>query len=150
MPMHSFSRCKRECSKYVSMKFGIPIFYTLYAYAYSNIQYTLLNISIMTVTFLTIGFQEWDLWGPLILCTFMATILQGHDTNSRDASDSLMQIGFLVNPFKRCYSSMGERSLLSYYIVQYIQYNFDLVIYLRSSQVCPLTESLLQHIRTSD
>ena len=27
--------------------------------------------------------QEWDLWGPLILCTFMATILQGHDTNAR-------------------------------------------------------------------
>ncbi len=25
--------------------------------------------------------QEWDLWGPLILCTFMATVLQGHDTN---------------------------------------------------------------------
>ncbi len=26
--------------------------------------------------------QEWDLWGPLILCTFMATVLQGHDTNA--------------------------------------------------------------------
>lgn len=25
--------------------------------------------------------REWDLWGPLILCTFMATVLQGHDTN---------------------------------------------------------------------
>jgi len=24
--------------------------------------------------------KEWDLWGPLILCTFMATVLQGHDT----------------------------------------------------------------------
>jgi len=23
--------------------------------------------------------REWDLWGPLILCTFMATILQGDD-----------------------------------------------------------------------
>ena len=22
--------------------------------------------------------REWDLWGPLILCTIMATILQGH------------------------------------------------------------------------
>lgn len=21
--------------------------------------------------------KEWDLWGPLVLCTFMATILQG-------------------------------------------------------------------------
>lgn len=25
--------------------------------------------------------KEWDLWGPLILCTFMATVLQGHDTD---------------------------------------------------------------------
>merc|ERR1712013_480294 len=24
--------------------------------------------------------KEWDLWGPLILCTLMATILQGHST----------------------------------------------------------------------
>lgn len=24
--------------------------------------------------------KEWDLWGPLILCTFMATVLQGHDS----------------------------------------------------------------------
>lgn len=26
--------------------------------------------------------REWDLWGPLILCTFMATVLQGHDTST--------------------------------------------------------------------
>jgi len=26
--------------------------------------------------------REWDLWGPLILCTFMATVLQGHDTET--------------------------------------------------------------------
>jgi len=26
--------------------------------------------------------REWDLWGPLILCTFMATVLQGHSTNN--------------------------------------------------------------------
>lgn len=26
--------------------------------------------------------REWDLWGPLILCTFMATVLQGHGTES--------------------------------------------------------------------
>jgi len=25
--------------------------------------------------------KDWDLWGPLILCTFMATVLQGHDTD---------------------------------------------------------------------
>ncbi|XP_026464218.1 protein YIPF6 [Ctenocephalides felis] len=29
--------------------------------------------------------KEWDLWGPLILCTFMATILQGN--NSFDSND---------------------------------------------------------------
>ena len=29
--------------------------------------------------------REWDLWGPLILCTLMATILQGHgDEDSKD------------------------------------------------------------------
>lgn len=26
--------------------------------------------------------KEWDLWGPLILCTFMATVLQGHETST--------------------------------------------------------------------
>lgn len=25
--------------------------------------------------------KEWDLWGPLILCTFMATILQGSSSS---------------------------------------------------------------------
>lgn len=30
--------------------------------------------------------KDWDLWGPLILCTFMATVLQGHDTDS-DSKD---------------------------------------------------------------
>ena len=29
--------------------------------------------------------REWDLWGPLILCTMMATILQGHgDEDGKD------------------------------------------------------------------
>ena len=29
--------------------------------------------------------REWDLWGPLILCTLMATILQGHgDEDNKD------------------------------------------------------------------
>ena len=27
--------------------------------------------------------KEWDLWGPLILCTLMATILQGHDSEDK-------------------------------------------------------------------
>jgi len=31
--------------------------------------------------------KEWDLWGPLILCTLMATILQGHGTEERESSD---------------------------------------------------------------
>lgn len=26
--------------------------------------------------------KEWDLWGPLILCTFMATVLQGSSSSS--------------------------------------------------------------------
>ncbi|KAG5668084.1 hypothetical protein PVAND_016039 [Polypedilum vanderplanki] len=28
--------------------------------------------------------KSWDLWGPLVLCTFMATILQGNTENSRN------------------------------------------------------------------
>ena len=32
--------------------------------------------------------REWDLWGPLILCTIMATILQGHtDESGTDLGD---------------------------------------------------------------
>ena len=32
--------------------------------------------------------REWDLWGPLILCTIMATILQGHaDSPGTDLGD---------------------------------------------------------------
>ena len=32
--------------------------------------------------------REWDLWGPLILCTIMATILQGHtDSTGTDLGD---------------------------------------------------------------
>lgn len=28
--------------------------------------------------------KEWDLWGPLVLCTFMATILQGDSSSSEN------------------------------------------------------------------
>lgn len=28
--------------------------------------------------------KEWDLWGPLVLCTFMATILQGESSDSKN------------------------------------------------------------------
>jgi len=31
--------------------------------------------------------REWDLWGPLILCTIMATILQGHGDEDGDSHD---------------------------------------------------------------
>ena len=31
--------------------------------------------------------REWDLWGPLILCTVMATILQGHGDQDGDNHD---------------------------------------------------------------
>lgn len=27
--------------------------------------------------------KEWDLWGPLVLCTFMATILQGSESTDK-------------------------------------------------------------------
>ncbi|OQV21278.1 Protein YIPF6 [Hypsibius exemplaris] len=32
--------------------------------------------------------REWDLWGPLILCTFIAMMLQGDVLNSTDKSDT--------------------------------------------------------------
>jgi len=28
--------------------------------------------------------RDWDLWGPLILCTLMATLLQGHETEVKE------------------------------------------------------------------
>jgi protein YIPF6 len=31
--------------------------------------------------------KEWDLWGPLVLCTFMATILQGSSSGGGDSND---------------------------------------------------------------
>ncbi|XP_048775827.1 protein YIPF6-like [Ostrea edulis] len=32
--------------------------------------------------------KEWDLWGPLILCVFMAIMLQGSSTDSKSSKDS--------------------------------------------------------------
>lgn len=31
--------------------------------------------------------KEWDLWGPLVLCTFMATILQGSSGSDGRGND---------------------------------------------------------------
>jgi len=42
--------------------------------------------------------REWDLWGPLILCTFMATVLQGHDTddNTGDGGPEFAEVFVIV------------------------------------------------------
>ena len=37
--------------------------------------------------------REWDLWGPLILCTMMATMLQGHDTTASEVAGGQKQSG---------------------------------------------------------
>jgi len=43
--------------------------------------------------------REWDLWGPLILCTIMATILQGHgdeDGNEGDGGPQFAEVFVIV------------------------------------------------------
>ena len=42
--------------------------------------------------------KEWDLWGPLILCTLMATILQGHSTedNVGDGGPEFAEVFVIV------------------------------------------------------
>ncbi|XP_020279092.1 protein YIPF6 isoform X2 [Pseudomyrmex gracilis] len=42
--------------------------------------------------------KDWDLWGPLILCTFMAMILQGSDTadNSNDGGPEFAEVFVIV------------------------------------------------------
>jgi len=42
--------------------------------------------------------KEWDLWGPLVLCTFMATILQGSsaDSNSNDGGPEFAEVFVIV------------------------------------------------------
>lgn len=40
--------------------------------------------------------KEWDLWGPLILCTFMATILQGSSDESNDGGPEFAQVFVIV------------------------------------------------------
>jgi len=42
--------------------------------------------------------KEWDLWGPLVLCTFMATILQGSaaDGNSNDGGPEFAEVFVIV------------------------------------------------------
>ncbi|XP_051170002.1 protein YIPF6 [Leptopilina boulardi] len=42
--------------------------------------------------------KEWDLWGPLVLCTFMAMILQGspENANSRDGGPEFAEVFVIV------------------------------------------------------
>lgn len=40
--------------------------------------------------------KEWDLWGPLILCTFMATILQGSSDSEYDGGPEFAQVFVIV------------------------------------------------------
>jgi protein YIPF6 len=42
--------------------------------------------------------KEWDLWGPLVLCTFMATILQGSSEsgNSNDGGPEFAEVFVIV------------------------------------------------------
>lgn len=40
--------------------------------------------------------KEWDLWGPLVLCTFMATILQGSSDSQYDGGPEFAQVFVIV------------------------------------------------------
>lgn len=40
--------------------------------------------------------KDWDLWGPLILCTFMATILQGSGDDMYDGGPEFAQVFVIV------------------------------------------------------
>uniref|UniRef100_A0A4Y0BQT1 Protein YIPF n=1 Tax=Anopheles funestus TaxID=62324 RepID=A0A4Y0BQT1_ANOFN len=40
--------------------------------------------------------KEWDLWGPLVLCTFMATILQGSSDDMYDGGPEFAQVFVIV------------------------------------------------------
>uniref|UniRef100_A0A336MYE2 Protein YIPF n=1 Tax=Culicoides sonorensis TaxID=179676 RepID=A0A336MYE2_CULSO len=40
--------------------------------------------------------KEWDLWGPLILCTFMATILQGTADDVNDGGPEFAEVFVIV------------------------------------------------------
>lgn len=42
--------------------------------------------------------SEWDLWGPLVLCTFMATILQGSsdDEKANDGGPEFAEVFVIV------------------------------------------------------
>lgn len=40
--------------------------------------------------------KEWDLWGPLILCTFMATILQGTADDINDGGPEFAEVFVVV------------------------------------------------------
>uniref|UniRef100_A0A1L8EH46 Protein YIPF n=1 Tax=Haematobia irritans TaxID=7368 RepID=A0A1L8EH46_HAEIR len=40
--------------------------------------------------------KDWDLWGPLVLCTFMATVLQGSSVGYYDGGPEFAQVFVIV------------------------------------------------------
>ncbi|CAD7079835.1 unnamed protein product [Hermetia illucens] len=40
--------------------------------------------------------KDWDLWGPLVLCTFLATILQGNADSAYDGGPEFAQVFVIV------------------------------------------------------
>ncbi|XP_013097825.1 protein YIPF6 [Stomoxys calcitrans] len=40
--------------------------------------------------------KDWDLWGPLVLCTFMATVLQGSSVGQYDGGPEFAQVFVIV------------------------------------------------------
>uniref|UniRef100_A0A1B6CEF6 Protein YIPF n=1 Tax=Clastoptera arizonana TaxID=38151 RepID=A0A1B6CEF6_9HEMI len=40
--------------------------------------------------------KEWDLWGPLLLCTFMAMVLQGDSSTENDGGPEFAQVFVVV------------------------------------------------------
>ena len=40
--------------------------------------------------------KEWDLWGPLVLCTFMATVLQGSSDSVHDGGPEFAEVFVIV------------------------------------------------------
>ncbi|PAA64719.1 hypothetical protein BOX15_Mlig002884g1 [Macrostomum lignano] len=55
--------------------------------------------------------RDWDLWGPLILCTFLATLLQGHSSaGSNDGGPQFAQV-FIVFWVGACAVTLNAKLL---------------------------------------
>uniref|UniRef100_A0A1I8H6X8 Protein YIPF n=1 Tax=Macrostomum lignano TaxID=282301 RepID=A0A1I8H6X8_9PLAT len=58
--------------------------------------------------------RDWDLWGPLILCTFLATLLQGHSSaGSNDGGPQFAQV-FIVFWVGACAVTLNAKLLGGY------------------------------------